>query len=151
MKKILFIYIALIISISVYSQENSVYGNQNSINSIYGSFGFNPEEFYILLNFNFEKEIYSSDFVKINGRTGVGFWLEWTEKGIEFPLTGQALFFKKKSHLEIGGGAVYIYDFAGGMTGLSHLLNIAYRFQKPEGGFLFRIGAEKTSGLLTRF
>ncbi|NOZ34635.1 MAG: hypothetical protein GXO80_04980 [Chlorobi bacterium] len=129
--------------ISGFSQEIPVSENQTTQNSVYGNLGFNPEEFYIPLSVNYEYTLYNVGFAKINGRTGVGFWLAWTEKGIDFPVTGQIVFFKKSSHIEIGIGAQYIYDFADNMTGLSHLMNIAYRFQKPNGKFLFKIGIEK--------
>ncbi len=142
-KKTILLLSILIVSSTVFSQEQSVYGNQSEKNSIYGTIGFNPGEFYIPLCLNFERNIYDVGFAEFNGRTGIGFWLDWTEKGIDFPITGQIVFFKKSSHIEIGIGAQYIYDFADNMTGLSHLLNLAYRFQKPKGKFLFKIGIEK--------
>ncbi|MCD6556219.1 MAG: hypothetical protein J7K64_03410, partial [Bacteroidales bacterium] len=134
-----------------FSQEQSVYGNQSEKNSIYGIIGFNPGEFYIPLSVNYEYTLYNVGFAKINGRTGIGFWLYWTEKGIDFPITGQIVFLKKSSHIEIGIGAQYIYDFADNMTGLSHLLNIAYRYQKSDGKFLFKIGIEKNKWLAYPF
>jgi len=151
MKKIILLLGVLIISNSVFSQDNSIYGNQSSKQSIYGTVGFNPGEFYIPLCINFERNIYDVGFAEFNGKAGVGFWLAWTERGLDFPLTLQTVFFKKSSHIEIGIGAQYIYDFADYITGLSHLLNIAYRYQKPNGKFLFKIGIEKNKWLAYPF
>ncbi len=118
-----------------FSQDKSFSENKTTQNSLYGSLGFNPEEFYIPLSVNYEHTFYNAGFVKINGRTGLEFWVYWTEKGVDFPLTGQIVFFKKASHIDAGIGVQYIYDFDDSLTGLSHLINIAYRFQKPDGKF----------------
>ncbi len=153
MKKLHFFFLSCILlySVSAFSQENSIYESQSAKNSVSVNLGFNPGEFYIPLTVNYEHLFYDAGFAKINGRTGIGFWLYWTENGLEFPITGQIVFFKKASHIETGIGAQYIYDFADNMTGLSHLLNIAYRFQKPDGKFLFKIGIEKNKWLIYPF
>ncbi len=126
-----------------FSQEQSVYGNQTAVNVLYGTLGFQPGEFFFPLTLNFERTVYDVDFVKFNIRAGFGFWIDWTEKGIDIPVSGQVVFFKKSLHPEIGIGAKYIYDFGNNMTGLSHLLNIACRYQKTDGDFMFKIGIEK--------
>jgi len=147
MKRLFLICFILTISNLSYSQEKPVYGNQISLNSIYGSIGFNPEEFYIPLTVSYERLLYDTGFLKLNARTGFSFWVWWTEKGFDVPITTQVIFFKKTSHIDIGIGGQLIYDFNNNMTGLSHLLNIAYRFQKAEGGFIFRVGMEKNKFL----
>lgn len=143
--------VMLLYTLASFSQENTIYPNKNLKNIIYGSLGLNLPEFYIPSGINYERSLYDSGFVKLNGRTGAGFWIYWTESGINIPLTGQIVFFKKASHLEIGIGGQYIYDFSGGITMLSHLLNIGYRYQKFNGKFIFRIGFEKNYWLAYPF
>ncbi|NPA67499.1 MAG: hypothetical protein GXO50_02710 [Chlorobi bacterium] len=148
MKKTLLIFLILKSSLLIYSQEKNIDRHNTFFDAVYGSNGFNIGEIYISVNINLEKTLYNTEYVKINGRTAAGFWAGWAETGIEAPLTGQIILFKRSSHLEIGAGGYYFYDFYDDTdNGFGSLLNMAYRFQKPEGGFLFRAGVEKNKYL----
>jgi hypothetical protein len=147
MKKISLIcfFVLILFTAESYSQEKSISGNQYSLNKIYGQIGFNAPDFYGTLTANYEHTIFKTNFAEFTGRTGVGFWIYWMESGLSIPLTGQAVLFKRASHIEIGAGLEYIRGFTEYTlkNDWSSLLNIAYRYEKPNGNFLFKIGIEK--------
>ena len=126
------------------AQDTSIYGNQRAQNFLYGELGFEPGEFFGSLSINYERTLYDLDFVKFNGRAGLGFWFYWTDGGFDIPVTLQTIFFQKASHLEIGGGTLWMYDNYQNSGEIFHLLNIGYRYHKPERNFIFRFGINKT-------
>lgn len=88
-------------------------------------------------SFNYERNIHSGEKVHWYGRLGAGF------AGVVFGEGGPGglgaitmLTGKKNGHFELNAGA-----FIGKNSGDSFiypLLDVGYRYQKPEGGFIFR-------------
>jgi hypothetical protein len=108
-------------------------------NAIYGTLGIGP--IYGTLLGNYEHSIYQSFdkfFPSIRARIGVGPWALWEGTGVHYIATVQALSGKRKGHLEIGAGAVLIQEYTN--YSIWPAGNLGYRFQKPDGSGLFRIG-----------
>ena len=104
---------------------------------------------------NYEKQIYSGEKISLYGRLGGGYggWVDWFNSdfgwgglGAITMLTG-----KKNNHFELNAGGflgiekvkgvgsyqgeVFYYPF------VFPIFNVGYRYQKPEGGFIFRANA----------
>jgi hypothetical protein len=88
----------------------------------------------------------------INLRLGYGFWSGWAGSGDNIYLSGKYLSGRKKSHLEADLGLKVIIDDCCNGSWLADrrniysvdyipLINIGYRYEKPDGGLMFRIGA----------
>jgi hypothetical protein len=96
---------------------------------------------------NYEKQIYSGEKVCWYSRLGGGYGgiLEWQGDfgwgglGAITMLTG-----KKNNHFELNAGGflgrVKLSD-DDGYPFMSPIFNVGYRYQKPEGGFIFRANA----------
>ena len=92
---------------------------------------------------NYERQIQSGKKVSWYGRLGGGYGLfiddifwptaGWGGLGAITMLTG-----KKNNHFELNAGAFIGNE---GYTFIFPIFNIGYRFQKPEGGFIFRANA----------
>ena len=105
---------------------------------------------------NYEKQIYSGEKISLYGRLGGGYggilvWMGdfgWGGLGAITMLTG-----KKNNHFELNGGCFlgiakghWDYSTNGGPLEFYYafpvpIFNVGYRFQKPEGGFIFRANA----------
>ena len=105
---------------------------------------------------NYERHIYSGQKVSWYGRVGFGYGLflqnsssidyGWGGLGAITMLTG-----KCNNHFEINAGAfignkseesIILYeDYNGRSAFIPPIFNVGYRFQKPEGGFIFRANA----------
>lgn len=91
---------------------------------------------------NFEGHIYSGEKVTWYGRGGVG------ASGVLMALGGPGalggitmLTGKGNKHFEINGGAFIGKDIEQDEVFVLPLIDFGYRFQKPEGGFIFRAKA----------
>ena len=113
---------------------------------------------------NYEKQIYSGEKISLYGRLGGGYGLimdfystpnGWGGLGAVTMLTG-----KKNNHFELNAGGFLGIDKTTGYnrtgTGPSNyiyekevgyypfvfpIFNVGYRYQKPDGGFIFRANA----------
>ena len=106
---------------------------------------------------NYEKQIYSGEKISLYGRLGGGYggilvWMGdfgWGGLGAITMLTG-----KKNNHFELNGGcflgrnSVYLYPNGVYEERVKSyyafpvpIFNVGYRYQKPEGGFIFRANA----------
>jgi len=90
---------------------------------------------------NYERQIHSGEKVSWYGRIGVGYGARL------FGVTGPGglgaitmLAGKKNGHFELNAGG-FIGQDADTYTGsafINPIFNVGYRYQKPEGGFIFR-------------
>jgi len=96
---------------------------------------------------NYERHIFKQGPVLSNTlRVGVGAWTAYASAGIEFISTLQFLIGRKEHKIEIQGGYAYLtggitHAFAGVDPSVKYgipVFNAGYRYQKPEGGFVFR-------------
>ena len=105
---------------------------------------------------NYERQIYSGKKVSWYGRVGAGYGLfvhdafyiddGWGGLGTITMLTG-----KYNNHFEMNAGAfignkgegIIINDggYKVSSAFISPILNFGYRYQKPDGGFIFRVNA----------
>jgi hypothetical protein len=108
-------------------------------NTIYATVGF--ALMYGAANVNYERMIWKSQDQFVQAlwlRVGVGAYVAWGDEGINYVVTLNALTGKRNAHLEFGlgvtsfGGDDFPSIFPAGALG--------YRFQKPKGHFIFRIG-----------
>lgn len=107
--------------------------------------------------FNYSKIFYQKGKLKMNASAGFSILIRETTKSRTFwlpaiPLELTALYGKSKHHLEMGFGVipyldvVSIFDseelvFKDKVVSTTAMpLRIGYRYQKPEGGFFFRVG-----------
>jgi hypothetical protein len=141
--------------------------NFNSKNSIYGQASF------ILIGYsatvNYERMLFPIGRNKSTCaciRAGYGYWAYWTGGGPAGILTANMVFFKRVNHLEAGFGAVALYDkkhyemmvdeynnYNGDPPGpksecmiYNPAINLGYRYQNPDGNFIFRIGISYPEG-----
>ncbi len=136
--------ITLLLNFSfIYAQNELNYGGEyEKKNNLYGDIGFGFVNLAGNLRLNYERQILKKESINLVGRTGVGYWFDWTSYGIEIPLTVQAIFFKSASHLELGMGVRWYSDIAENKSKTPFTYNFGYRYQKPEKSLLFRVNAE---------
>ena len=137
------IYLAILISLCslTIAQEHVSSPVRFNKNSVYGTFGIGP--MYGTLLGNYERALYqpSEKFLaSIGVRVGVGRWVVWGDIGNHYIATFQVFSGKAKSHLEIGIGAVANAVPIHSTRILRPAGNLGYRFQKPGGVLLLRIG-----------
>ena len=95
------------------------------------------------IGLNYERQIYSGGKISWYSRLGGGYGLiihdifstteGWGGLGAITMLTG-----KYNNHFELNAGA---FIGNGGYTFIYPIFNVGYRFQKPDGGFIFRANA----------
>ena len=94
---------------------------------------------------NYERQIFSGKTVSWYGRLGGGYggWLEpfsaeygWGGLGAITMLTG-----KKNNHFELNAGGFLGFEDTYNEAFIFPIFNVGYRYQKPEGGFIFRANA----------
>ena len=94
---------------------------------------------------SYERQIFSGKTVSWYGRLGGGYggWLEpfsadygWGGLGAITMLTG-----KKNNHFELNAGAFLGFEDTYNEAFIFPIFNVGYRYQKPEGGFIFRANA----------
>ena len=94
---------------------------------------------------NYERQIFSGKTVSWYGRLGGGYggWLEpfsadygWGGLGTITMLTG-----KKNNHFELNAGGFLGFEDTYNEAFIFPIFNVGYRYQKPEGGFIFRANA----------
>jgi len=111
-------------------------------NVIYGTVGFFP--IWGAININYERMIAHSTEKFLKSwwyRAGGGVWGSWGAEGPHFVSTIAALTGSKNSHFEAGLGFTILNDNYYHENSLYPAGNIGYRFQKPDGRFVFRTGA----------
>lgn len=92
------------------------------------------------VSINLEKQIYSGEKITWYGRAGIG------GAGVAFGETGAGvlgaitmLTGKGKNHFEMNGGAILCKNQW--TSFVLPIIDLGYRYQKPEGGFIFRAKA----------
>jgi hypothetical protein len=132
---------------------------------------------YFSLMGSYERELFTRPknffFNKTYLHAGYGIYASWGGPGQVMDLEMVTLFGKRKSHLEIGLGVAGLYDSYGYdlhirnkdylyngqgspssrwdyMTGIA-AMKLAYRYQKPDGKFIFRSGIGSPEGLFLSF
>ena len=94
---------------------------------------------------NYERQILSGKTVSWYGRLGGGYgaWVEpfsaeygWGGLGAITMLTG-----KKNNHFELNAGGFLGLEDTYNYAFIFPIFNVGYRYQKPEGGFIFRANA----------
>lgn len=161
--KLTLLLINIFLISTLYSQDK-VYNDistQLKPNAVYASLGFG------VANLNYERKIFEpkkkSFFTSYWAKVGGGLWAEFFGgEGGNLTLGLTALTGSKKSHLEVGLGLTGLYDKVGYNIGVSNAnypipgiepepsksdyidirpaAALGYRFQKPNGKFIFRIG-----------
>lgn len=162
MKKIaLLIFSIVCFNTIIFSQENSkdlvfkypnaIYG-VGAIGGLWGTF-----------NLNYERQIKTTNinlFKSVGVRFGGGYWATWGSSGPHFILTPMFLSGTGKHHFESSIGGTLLYDITSYDIGVSNAEyfnepipsrteymifapagTLGYRFQKPDGKFIFRAGA----------
>lgn len=143
---------------SVFKYSNTIYGTA-ALGGLWGTF-----------NLNYERQLYVNKtklFKSVGIRAGGGYWSTWGSTGPHFILTPTFLSGTGKHHFESSIGVTALYDKLSYdisvsnynyVVGTGNLDNevppsifdyigiypagtLGYRFQKPEGRFIFRTGA----------
>jgi hypothetical protein len=117
-------------------------------NSAYATVGIYPEGMYGNVTANYERLIKAfpgSFFHVIQVRIGAGPWVAWMAEGINFFSVASLCMGRSGSHLETGMGVLFTYyperrEWHPIVNDRHIAGNIGYRFQRPEGRFLFRTG-----------
>lgn len=134
MKKLLLVLSILTIGFSTNAQSSEK--NILSKNSIYFDTGLIPG---IHAFVNYERSIYQGEKVSWFGRAGLGFGGllmaggGFGGLGAVTMLTG-----KRNSHFELNAGIFSGKDIDDSNSFAFPLLDVGYRYQKPNGGFIFK-------------
>ena len=162
MKKIVLIIIIIISSCTamfsqdstkqlVFEYPNAIYGT-GAIGGLWGTF-----------NLNYERQVRTTKinlFKSVGVRFGSGYWATWGSTGPHVILTPVFLSGTGKHHFESSIGGTLLYDQSSYEIGVSNAEyfgeqipsrtqymifapagTLGYRFQKPDGKFIFRTGA----------
>lgn len=104
---------------------------RNSINSYVG---------LIELNLNYERNIIQRPKSYTNLRAGYGYWTNLQLEGNCLEAAFVHVLGRKNSHPEFNLGIKYIIDKAGKENAVLPVIYAGYRFENPEGRFIFRFG-----------
>ena len=134
MKKLLLVLSILTIGFSTNAQSSEK--NILSKNSIYFDTGLIPG---IHAFVNYERSIYQGEKVSWFGRAGFGFGGLLMVGGGFGGLGGVTMLTgKKNSHFELNAGIFSGKDIDDSNSFAFPLLDVGYRYQKPNGGFIFK-------------
>jgi hypothetical protein len=146
MRKVFIILIFATITLSSFGQKEPIpsqnFSNKNSIQ--FELFGHG-----LLYSFNYERIILNGQKFKTTVQAGIAYYPPKADiRDIWIPVLINELYSFDKHHIEIGFGYVFINeairdidddvisrDWNALMTG-----RIGYRYQKPDGRFIFRVG-----------
>lgn len=156
MKKntIILLFVSVLFTCSSYAQQSSsLMVNEQLLkkNAFYvnvgSSFIFND------VNFVYERNFFHQNYSYYNLQIGFGLMeAAWGPTYQQFTVCPSWLFGKDKNHMELNLGVTVSYDFDGyrhshpsSLTFFNYLeafpaAYLGYRYQKPEGKFLFRVG-----------
>ncbi len=101
---------------------------------------FNAYVGLIELNINYERNIMQRPHSYSNIRAGYGYWTNLQLEGKCIETAFVHVLGRKSSHPEFNLGIKYIIDKAGKENALVPLLYTGYRYEAPEGRFVFRMG-----------
>ena len=150
----------LLTEVSLCQNNNEIIAESEKKNIVYATIGFVP--IWGVINLNYERVLLSKEegfFSSYLLRLGGGKWFSWLAGGPNGVIGLTALTGRRNSHLETHLGFTslynkYLYDLAmwdyneyGGQSPIKSSYfyylpsaAIGYRFQKPDGSFLFRGG-----------
>jgi hypothetical protein len=110
---------------------------------------------------SYERYVFSTKSKNLSffARANAGAWGSFGGEGSYITASLQGLLGKNKSHLEFGGGLVAVTDgqlfFSSEnynvTTQILPAASVGYRYQKPEGGFVFRTGIGILDGVYLSF
>lgn len=165
---ILFYFILGFYNIASASEKDTL--NPQAKNAIYGSVS--TLGLWFTSSINYERHLFTtSNKLNVNYylRVNYGGFSTWGASGPSTSLSLQGVLGKKKSHLELGLGFAGLFDKSGYDIGISNAnypfagyepepsrweytmklpsVTIGYRYQKPEGGFVFRSGISSPEGV----
>lgn len=133
--KILFTGMLLLLLCNNVQAQNNETTELSKVN-LYTDFGFHLAG---QATINFEQQIYSGEKVTWYGRAGVGAAAILMVSGGPGALGGITMLTGKGNrHFEINGGAFIGKDIELDKTFVYPLIDFGYRYQKPEGGFIFK-------------
>lgn len=119
---------------NIIAQEKTAPAELKYLNSINSHIGL------IELNINYERNIMQRPHSYSNVRAGYGYWTNLQLEGKCVDAAFVHVLGRKTSHPEFNLGIKYIIDKAGKDNTLLPLLYAGYRYENPEGRFIFRIG-----------
>jgi hypothetical protein len=138
MKKLLLVITILTFALNLNAQSNDT--NELSKNSVYldTGLGYGGQ-----VSINYERQIYSGEKLTWFGRVGAGAAYKWkSNDDISLGPGGLAaitmLTGKRNNHFELNAGTFIVSDSDDNNSGVSPLLDVGYRYQKPNGGFVFK-------------
>jgi hypothetical protein len=130
------VLVIIIVTIGFFANAQSSEQNEMSKNSIYFDTGIIPGVHAFV---NYERSLYQGKKVSWYGRMGFGFGgilmvnAGFGGLGGVTMLTG-----KKNSHFELNTGVFSGKEIDGSNSVTLPLLDVGYRYQKPDGGFVFK-------------
>ena len=134
MKKLLLVITILSVGFSANAQSPEK--NELSKNSIYFDTGIIPGVHAFV---NYERSLYQGKKVSWFGRAGFGYGgLLLADGGYGGLGAVTMLTGKKNSHFELNAGVFSGKEIDGSNSVTFPLLDVGYRYQKPDGGFIFK-------------
>lgn len=109
--------------------------------TIYGSLGITPLYGHVSTNFELMfVERPDKVFIKRGVRVGTGIYQYFDDASLNSIISYTCLTGAEKNHFELGVGVAYMHFLTRSANYLLPAPNIGYRYQKPEGNFIFRSG-----------
>jgi hypothetical protein len=138
MKTLLLLITILTFGFTLSAQTTNT--NELSKNSVYLDTGLG---FRGQVSINYERQIYSSKKLTWYGRLGAGAAYKWTsDNDVSLGPGGLAaitvLTGEKNHHFELNAGTFIVSDSDASNSGVYPLLDAGYRYQKPDGGIVFK-------------
>ena len=99
----------------------------------------------IELNISYERNIIQRPKSQSNLRIGVGYLSDLQVEGRTINATAVQMFGKNNSHLELNLGAKYFFNKTEENNFFLPEVYVGYRFDKPDGKYIFRFGVSYPS------
>jgi hypothetical protein len=142
-KKIIFTSFFALFTISLFSQELVKDTVRHKINesALYGGLGITP--LYGSITVNYEIMLVERPnlvFKKRGLRIGTGIYQYSDDGSLNIIINYTCLTGAENNHFELGLGVAYMHFLTTSGRYVAPAPNIGYRFQKPDGKFIFRTG-----------
>ena len=141
-KIILFASLCML-SVTGFSRENTADTLKYNIHesSLYGSLGMAPIFLNAMANYEIMLAKRPDKIFKTRGlRIGAGIWEIWEDAGWTCMVSYTCLTGAGNNHFELGIGAAFWQYLTLDHKYVIPALNLGYRYQKPDGKFIFRTG-----------
>ena len=143
LKKVLLTGLLVFLTILVYCQDNTASTEKLKINksALYGGLGITPVYGHITVNYEYMFAQRPDKAFKYRGvRVGSGMYQYFADASLNTIISYMCLTGTENKHFELGLGVSYMHFTTLERRYIAPAPNAGYRYQKPDGKFIFRTG-----------